>query len=66
MKIGEFMKYSEITLEVVVKEGDSETFTQALNDAMDHIEKTQTIFSSEIREEETGKPENAEEAKEPK
>jgi hypothetical protein len=42
-----------------VKEEDSETFTRALNDAMDRMEESQTIYSSEIREEETEEPENA-------
>jgi hypothetical protein len=46
MKIGGLMKYRKITLEVVVKEEDSETFTQALNDAMDRMEESQT---SDIR-----------------
>ncbi|RZU35762.1 hypothetical protein [Edaphobacter modestus] len=55
------MTYQKITLAVVVKEDDSEMFTQALNDALDRIEKIQTVFSSEIRTEEVGKPENAEE-----
>jgi|HubBroStandDraft_2_1064218.scaffolds.fasta_scaffold5705283_1 hypothetical protein len=41
------------TLEVVVQEEDSETFTRALNDAMDRMDESQTIYSSEIREEET-------------
>lgn len=54
------MPYQKITLTVVVKEDDSELFTQALNDALDRIEKVQTAFS-EIRTEEAGKPENAEE-----
>jgi hypothetical protein len=55
------MTYQKITLAVVVKEDDSEMFTQALNDALDRIEKIQTVFSSEIRIEEAGKPENAKE-----
>jgi hypothetical protein len=53
------MNFRKITLEVVVAEDDSETFTQALNDAMDRIEERQTIYSSEIREVETGEPDNA-------
>ena len=36
-----------------MKEEGSETFTRALNDAMDRMEESQTIYSSEIREEET-------------
>jgi hypothetical protein len=45
-----------------VKEEGSETFARALNDAMDRMEESQAIYSSEIREEETdarrgGRPE---------
>ena len=40
---------------------DSEILEQALNDAMDNIEDQVTVFSSEIKTEGTGEPENAEE-----
>jgi hypothetical protein len=61
MKIGELMKCRKVTLEVVAKGEDSETFTRALNGAMDRREESQTIDSSEIREEETDERENASE-----
>lgn len=55
------MPYQKITLEVVVTEDNSEILVQALDDAMDKIEDQVTVFSSEIKTEDTGEPENAEE-----
>ena len=53
------MGFRKITLEVVVNEDDAAVFVQSLNDAMDRIEEAQTIFSSQICDEETDEPENA-------
>jgi hypothetical protein len=51
--------FDKLRLEVVVNEDDSGVFVQSLNDAMDRIEEAQTIFSSQICDEETAEPANA-------
>ena len=40
------MAYRKITLEAVVHEDDVDVFTQALNDALDRIEETTTVWGS--------------------
>jgi hypothetical protein len=56
------MKYRKIMLEVVVAEEDSEVMVQALNNALEHIEETVTVYHCGISEEETGAPERADES----
>lgn len=55
------MRYRKITLEVVVKDDESEVLVQALNDVMDRLEDQITVFDSGIVDVETEEPENAEE-----
>jgi hypothetical protein len=58
--------YLKITLEVVIREDDSEVFTQALNNAMDVIEEQTTVYLAEITTAATGEPDNAAEIGAPK
>jgi hypothetical protein len=53
------MTYTKISLEVVVHSDDSEILEQAINDAMDNIEDSITVYSSVITTAETREPENA-------
>jgi|HubBroStandDraft_5_1064220.scaffolds.fasta_scaffold2115351_1 hypothetical protein len=53
------MAYAKVSLEVVVHSDDSEILEQALNNAMDKMEDSITVYSSVITTVETGEPENA-------
>ena len=53
------MRYRKITLEAVVCEDDAEVFVQALNNALERIEESTTVYDGGITDVETGEPENA-------
>lgn len=53
------MAYRKITLEAVVHEDDVDVFTQALNNALDRIEETTTVYGGEITDAEVAEPPNA-------
>jgi hypothetical protein len=54
-------RYLKVTVEVEITEDDQEPCLQALNDALDRIDKTITLYTSDITVAVSPTPENASE-----
>jgi hypothetical protein len=53
------VKYTKITLEIVVLDDDYEPFIQALDNALEDIEEKITVYSSETTTAAADEPKNA-------
>jgi len=55
------MKYTKITLTMVVRADESESVQKELNESLDIIEMVHTIYTDEMTTEDAPRPDNADE-----
>jgi hypothetical protein len=55
------MSYRKITIELIVPEDDAVSVHRELEIALERVDEHHTLYRSEIREEDTGEPENGSE-----
>jgi hypothetical protein len=53
------VNYRKVTVEIVVQDDDCEGVIQQVSDDLERLQNSIVVFRSEIRDEKTGKPENA-------